>query len=225
MTLFSWRYAIACFITLAALPGSPFLLRVYSQTLGTCTFDPTTNKCIVQGGTLCASGTGAGTCNIGEGGCWCVTPTYTLTVAPFNSTIGANSIISTTVTITPQSAAGFIGDVQLSCSASSPLPCTFNPNPVSSKGPAPVISTLWIPIPASATCQTFTITVTAHDTGSVLGGPSNGPQSTTFTVNANCVADLGPDGGGSIALITFMGLLTLWAAAIFLRRKGPIRRI
>lgn len=192
----------------------------YAQNTGVCAWDGATNSCVVRGGTLCAVGNGGGTCSLGENGCWCFLPNYTLAVSPFTpSPVDAGTQATATVTVSlAAGATGFPGNIQLSC-PSGALQCVFSPNPLLSKG-APVNSTLTVTPPA---CNSnYTITVTGQDASSGNSGPANGPQSATLATSP-CVVNVGDLGGGSIALLTFLVLLTLWMVWIVRRQRAASR--
>ena len=214
MTLFNKRTLYAFVLAPIALAISAFLTvgSAQSPPTGQCLFNYRTNTCQIQGGNFCAAGFGVGsTCQNAENACCCVLPAYTLTVGPWNaSVILQGQSTSATVTVIPApGASGQIGQVQLS-SSSGTLPCSMNPNPVSSIA-TPAISTLTCTPSGTTPIGNYTVTVTAADASQCLSGyaPSNGPQSVTLQVG-QLTACVGDCGGGDVALLTFLGLLAMW---------------
>ena len=200
--------------------------------IGQCVFSPT-GQCQPQGGTLCATpNNGAGTCanpillrnseHVRENACLCVPPNYTLSVSPFNPLIVCPGAAATAeVVVIPQTTTtgAFLGDVTLSAMCPSPAwTCTFSQNPITSTG-SPAHSTLTA-IPPTSTSSSVTNTITVSAIASILP-PTNGPQSTPLTVT--CHYTVG-DGGGSIALLTFLGLVGLWLMLRMRRMKRAFLR-
>jgi hypothetical protein len=183
--------------------------RPRSPEFGTCVFDPAKNSCVIKDGRYCSSGSGAGTCGMGENACWCYLPNYTLDVASFNPTwVNPGGQASSTVTIAQVSgSSGYLGNVDLSCTG--PLACSLNPSTVTTRG-GRVTSTLTVSSAMSTAAGNYVIKVIAHDV-SPNSGPANGPQSVTLKVAH-------PNGGGAVALFVFLFLLVLWIV-IHLHRR------
>ena len=203
---------------LYAVPVLLSTIPIFGQT---CVFDPTKNQCVAQGGNLCTSGNGAGSCGPGENACWCYLPGYTLVVTPTTPIVeNPGQTASYTVTITPAAgASGFLGTVNLDLANTCPaalLTCSFQPTPsptLLTSTPASV--TLNVTPTAAAAGQNLTIMVNGHD-ASPNSGPTNGPQPAKLVVGQHIVAT---GGGGTIALVTFLGLAAVWLAWGLSRNK------
>lgn len=204
--------SLACATLSALLPTS-----VYAQTLGSCYSDNRAGTCRVIGANNCAvgngsPGTGAGNCRGGENGeCWCYAPSYNLSLTPLTpSPVQPGGTVSTTVTITPLGASdlGFLGNVSISCP--SPFTPVNTPVTVSVPNASPVSQQISISVPATGVdARSYPLTCTAADS-SPNPAPANGPQTVPLVVT---------NGGGSIALLTFLTLLSVRIAVQGRRRK------
>ena len=201
-----------CAVILIAFVMLLFPRIGYGQTFGQCSFDQASNKCVVTGGTYCHAGDGgAGTCGLGENACWCFPPRYNLSLAPLSPprvNRGSKATAVVTVALLP-GAVGWLGNVQLSCSATGGLTCLLAPATVTQTGQQPGVSQLTVQTSSSTPAGSYTVTVNGP---SGVGAPANGPQSATFTVFVP------GNGGGITALLTFLGLLSLWVGFKVWRR-------
>jgi hypothetical protein len=230
-SFFNLRPFLVAVLAVGIFVVSPLSMPSYAQPLGSC-FLRGPGLCTVIGGTLCAVGpsgasTGAGTCVTGgeNASCSCFAPSYTLTATHFSQVVAPGQTATSQVSVTPGQGAGWLGMVQLSvvppigsgpggCGTNAGLTCSWSPTSgivsSTSQTPTPPPATLRVTPNAGTGNGQVTFTITAQDT-SPNPGPSNGPQPVTLTIQDN--------GGGSIALLTFLGLLMLWRGASVRRWK------
>ncbi len=188
-------------------------LNVSAAATGKCAM--VGNTCTVQGGTLCAAGSGAGACGVTHNECDCIAPAYTITVGPFDpSEVVQGNQATSTITIAQKSGeTGYVGNVDLSATAPEGMSCSVSPPTISETGPN-VSATLTCLTSTSTPVGSQTITVTANSTAS-------GTESSTGTLKVDSLHD---HGGGSIALLTFLGLVCMWTVGRIIRRERPVSK-
>ncbi|SRR6266566_1769507 len=147
------------------------------------------------------------------------TPSYNITLSPLTPTYIDTDVATSTITVIPFN--GFTGKVDFVCTVSGLThPAPSCPNPASATVTASsATSLLTVSASSSAAEGTYTVTVNAVDSHG--RPPDNGAQSSTVSVSHVRWILVG---GGRIALLTFVALLTLWGVRLRWRAKRDALR-
>ena len=143
------------------------------------------------------------------------TPSYNISLSGLTPTYIDKDDATSTITVTPFN--GFTGKVDFTCTvtgATQPAPSCANPASATVTGGGSVTSLLKVSASTSTTEGTYTVTVSAVDGHG--RPPDNGAQSSSVGVSHVRWILMG---GGRIAVLTFVALLTLWSVSRLRRGK------